>query len=1073
MAQAPAKIGKYEILSTLGKGGMGVVYKGQDPMIGRLVAIKMMTGGFQDNPDLLKRFYREAQSTGMLQHPNIVIVYDLGDHEGNPYLVMEYLEGEGLEKIIASRREVSLVQKLHYIIQALHGLNYAHQRGIVHRDIKPGNLMILNDGNVKIVDFGIARIGDTSMTRTGQVVGTITYMSPEQINAQVVDGRTDIFSCGVMLYELLTGSLPFDGKDTASTLLKIIHEPPPPLKNFLSVYPPELEDALHRALAKDREERYATAEDFAFDLTRIQESQKKHMVSEYVVKAKDSLERSELSKAKELLQQVLRVDTQHATAKELMHEVQQRLQKQQRGEQVRQLRAHADDAIQQKAWGDALSYLEQALTLDKSNSELVGLREQVRDFQERKKKLDDALRRAESAQQMGDLEAAAKAVAEALAADPSNLQAKTLESVISKELEETQKQREVQTYLETARKNISARKFTAAFEVLTKAERLDPASPEVHALKSLASSGREQEIRRRELDNLASEIQDLLNQDDYVGASEKAEAALQKFPSDPNLLKLKALSDKQRETTEKKKFVEEQVAAANKLVAEGKAGEALAVLEKAVQKMPGERRLTSLLAVVRDSAEREQFEQQKNLFIYQAKDAISKKDYSEAARILEAAQTEFESSAEINDLLQFARDEAAIQAKRKTIDAAAEQAQRLINEGDYEGAVSLLEATMKKTPDEELRVVLAEARRHVDEFKRKVENAVGRAQRLLESRKIDDAVRFLEGQPKFFARSAAFTGILEKARAEQDQMKGVSGAIEKARAAVQKNDFAAALNIVEACRKTYGETPELKQEVAEIQSKRTATAKSLVERAIRDARTLLLARQYGAALKNLDQVADLASACSPELKAQFESVKKDASSGASRATKEAEMDKTIVAGSMEAQHTIIAGSADYDVAVAPASGAPPPGVARPAPRPSVVPPPVVHAPPRPAPPPPKPALPVMPVVIGVVALLAIVGGIVGYRMMSAPAEATAYVEINAIPWGTVKSVTSTAGDEVALGDDNQTPLRLALPPGEYKVVVAGPKGDEKTETIKVSNESPGSYVPVFEAIDVEKIVQTH
>ncbi|MGH9508540.1 MAG: protein kinase domain-containing protein, partial [Terriglobales bacterium] len=584
MAQAPAKIGKYEVVSTLGKGGMGVVYKGQDPMIGRMVAIKMMTGGFQDNPDLLKRFYREAQSTGMLQHPNIVIVYDLGDWEGNPYLVMEYLEGEGLDKIISTRRDVSLVQKLNYIVHALHGLNYAHQRGIVHRDIKPGNLMVLNDGNVKIVDFGIARMGDASMTRTGQVVGTITYMSPEQINAQVVDGRTDIFSCGVMLYELVTGSLPFDGKDTASTLLKIIHEPPPPLKNFLSVYPPELEDALHHALAKDREERYATAEDFAFDLTRIQESLKKHMVSEYVVKAKDSIEKSELSKAKELLQQVLRVDTQHAMAKELMYEVQQKLQKQQRGEQIRQLRAHAEDAINQKAYVDALSYLEQALTLDKTNPELIGLRDQVREAQDKKKKLDDALRRAESAQQMGDLEAAANAVAEALAADPGNAQAKALETAISKELEETQKQREVQSYLEEARKNISGRKFTAAFEVLTKAEKIDPASPEVHALKSLATSGRDQEARRRDLDKLTGEIQDLLNKDDYLGASQRCDAALQKFPSDPGLLKLKALADKQRETTEKRKFVDEQVAAANRLVGDGKPAEALAVLEKAVQK---------------------------------------------------------------------------------------------------------------------------------------------------------------------------------------------------------------------------------------------------------------------------------------------------------------------------------------------------------------------------------------------------------------------------------------------------------------------------------------------------------
>ncbi|MGH9669901.1 MAG: hypothetical protein ACRD3A_07305, partial [Terriglobales bacterium] len=715
---------------------------------------------------------------------------------------------------------------------------------------------------------------------------------------------------------------------------KIIHEPPPPLKNFLSVYPPELEDALHRALAKDREERYATAEDFAFDLTRIQESLKKHMVSEYVVKAKDSIEKAELGKAKELLQQVLRVDTQHAIAKELMYEVQQKLQKQQRGEQIRQLRAHAEDAINQKAYVDALSYLDQALTLDKSNTELTSLRDQVRETQDKKKKLDEALRRAESAQQMGDLEAAAKAVADALAADPGNLQAKGLEAAISQELEETRVQREVQGYLEEARKSISARKFTSAFEVLTKAEQLDPASPEVHALKSLAGSGRDQETRRRDLEKLTGEIQDLLNKDNYVAASEKAEAALQKFPSDPGLLKLKALSDKQRETTEKRKFVEEQVGAANKLVADGKAADALAVLEKAVQKMPGERRLTSLLAVVRDSAEREQTEQRKNLYIHQAKEAIARKDYGAAVKVLEEATDEVEGSAEINDLLQFARDEAATQAKRKTIDAAAEEAQRLIGEGEYENAVALLETTMKQTPDEELRVVLTEAKRHVDEFKRKVEAAVNRGQRLLESRKIDDAVKFLEGQPKSFARSSAFTGLLEKARAEQDQMKGVTGAIEKARAAAQKNDFAAALNIVEACRKTYGETPELKQELEAIQDKRTATAKSLVERAIRDARTLLLARQYGAALKNLEQVADLAAAAPAELKALFEGVKKDASAGASRATKEAEMDKTIVAGSMEAaqQHTIIAGSADYDAAPAPAAApaaAGAPGVARP------------------------------------------------------------------------------------------------------------------------------------------------
>jgi serine/threonine-protein kinase len=193
------QIGKYDVLEVLGRGGMGVVYKAMDSRIKRLVAIKMMTGEVAKDPDYLKRFYREAQSTGILQHPNIVVVYDLGDEEGNPYLVMEYLEGITLDKVIAARSELLIYDKLNILIQVLEGLAYAHQRGIVHRDIKPQNIMVLRDRTVKIVDFGIARMGNTGLTKTGQVIGTITYMSPEQINAAAVDGRSDIFSAAVVL----------------------------------------------------------------------------------------------------------------------------------------------------------------------------------------------------------------------------------------------------------------------------------------------------------------------------------------------------------------------------------------------------------------------------------------------------------------------------------------------------------------------------------------------------------------------------------------------------------------------------------------------------------------------------------------------------------------------------------------------------------------------------------------------------------------------------------------------------------------------------------------------------------
>jgi eukaryotic-like serine/threonine-protein kinase len=176
----PTKIGKYDILGVIGRGGMGVVYKATDPHLDRLVAIKMIIGAFAEHPDMLARFFREAHSLGSLQHPNIVTVFDLGDYDGNPYLVMEYLEGECLDAIMTNQRPLSLIDKLAVVIHVCHGLSYAHARGVIHRDIKPANIMLNKEGGVKIFDFGIAYAGKANLTRTGKVMGTLRYMAPEQ-----------------------------------------------------------------------------------------------------------------------------------------------------------------------------------------------------------------------------------------------------------------------------------------------------------------------------------------------------------------------------------------------------------------------------------------------------------------------------------------------------------------------------------------------------------------------------------------------------------------------------------------------------------------------------------------------------------------------------------------------------------------------------------------------------------------------------------------------------------------------------------------------------------------------------
>src|SRR5215469_13333489 len=440
---------------------MGKVFAAVDPTIGRMVAIKQVTAVVSDDPELLKRFYREAQSTGRLQHPNIVTLHDLGEQDGVPYLVMEYLEGESLEQIIQKRRSYTVAEKLNIIIQVCEGLGYAHQRQIVHRDIKPGNVVVLNDGGIKIVDFGIAQFGTERFTRTGQIVGSLFYMSPEQIQDADIDLRSDIYSTGIVLYEFLTGSVPFRGKDPASTLAKILHEIPPSVASSVFEYAAELDEIVRRALAKDRNTRYTSMEDFSFDLRSLEEKLSQSVITKQVRAAESSIAEKQWEKAREQLRQVLKLDKQNRRANEMLREVQTQIHRQQVNEQVRQLRQRADEALGLRKWEDALAALDQAIKLDGTNSELIRFRDSVH---RSNTLLTDALRRAESAHTAGDLDGAKSAVEEALSVDPYDTTAKVLSAILAKELNERAKRRKVDELLADARKQVGLRHFTSALE---------------------------------------------------------------------------------------------------------------------------------------------------------------------------------------------------------------------------------------------------------------------------------------------------------------------------------------------------------------------------------------------------------------------------------------------------------------------------------------------------------------------------------------------------------------------------------------------------------------------------------
>jgi serine/threonine-protein kinase len=256
-------LGRYEVLKQLGKGAMGVVYLGQDPRINRTTAIKTFRFGEDFKPEevdtLKEKFFREAESAGTLSHPNIVTIYDAGDEQDLAYIAMEYLEGETLEKFTADENLLPMREVIDHVAAIADGLDYAHQRGIVHRDIKPANIMLLNSGVIKITDFGIARITATSQTQTGVVKGTPYYMSPEQFSGEKVDGRSDIFSLGTMLYQLLTGKLPFYAESPPALMHKIMQVRHPDPRSINSKIAKPLVTIINKALEKDRDKRYQRA----------------------------------------------------------------------------------------------------------------------------------------------------------------------------------------------------------------------------------------------------------------------------------------------------------------------------------------------------------------------------------------------------------------------------------------------------------------------------------------------------------------------------------------------------------------------------------------------------------------------------------------------------------------------------------------------------------------------------------------------------------------------------------------------------------------------------------------------
>jgi eukaryotic-like serine/threonine-protein kinase len=456
MRALPTAIGRYQLRERLAQGGMGVLYLALDPAIDRLVALKLLR---VNNAELRERFLREARLCARLQHSNIVTIFDVGQHEGQPFIAMEYIPGETLAEIIHRRAPLGLTKKLSYMIDASNGLAFAHKSNIIHRDVKPANLMVSRDaGVVKVLDFGIARGADSGLTQAGMLIGTPNYMSPEQVQQHTIDHRSDIFAMGVVLYELLVYRAPFDAETQHSVLHRIVHEEPEPVTRYNPDLDPALVRILDRTLAKSPDDRYQDLSQFKADLTRvvqkIEAEQRGHtqIVEAAPVQTPGAAGRL-ADKARLLERRAARI-ARHLDA--------------------------AQESLAQGELDTALNEAELAAEIDPDDPRVIKMHDRVRaalDARELTRCLDEARERL----QAGDLTSASDALMRAMKLSPDSREVSDVRHALDAALEERERVRErerkVTRALEHAREAFEVGAFDSALRATTEALGYSPEDP--------------------------------------------------------------------------------------------------------------------------------------------------------------------------------------------------------------------------------------------------------------------------------------------------------------------------------------------------------------------------------------------------------------------------------------------------------------------------------------------------------------------------------------------------------------------------------------------------------------------
>jgi serine/threonine-protein kinase len=864
------RIGKYEIVDVLGRGGMGVVYRGIDKHIGREVAIKTLTEGFAGDPTMLERFYEEGRRTGRLNHPNIVTVYDLGDDNGTPYIVMECVAGETLEAILRSGRTLPLADALQIVVEVCTALGYAHLNKVIHRDVKPANVFVQPDGKTKLLDFGIARLEkrekDQNLTRTGHLIGTVAYMAPERLRGDPLDGRSDLFSAGVMLYQVVAGQRPFDGPDNI-LMQRILSEPAPPLRSVRPDCPPALEQIVSRALAKSPDERYSSGEEMAADLSAVIADLRHGQADELMLEAQNLAAAQDYTHARTVLHQLLKIDSKHAAARDLLTEVHHYFALRKREERVSEVLHEAEEYFAKKQYEQALATLEGNEELLASHPDFARLREEAKCAKQRQDRIGEQLSLVEAARRRGDYATAIAAAQKALQMDESNSRIFALCSLLAKEAEQAQRAVQVRTLLNAARGEIGSRHYRQALEVLRQVEQLDPTNSELMLLQQDVNSGMEQARQRETVARLEERVALASNTEEIRQVAQALQEAMVAMPSESALYRLNAQVERMARDQENRRIVEEAVRACRDLSPRA----ALEVVQRTRMRLPADEQLLTLEALLSDRLHQQSVDERRADYLARSRQALSQQQYSEAVRILDFCQAEGIGSSEVLSLLEFARNEEKDHRQQDRLRNHLAKAQELLAAGDYDAAIAFLQQSLEQGEDPALRMLLEQASSGREAQQQQVSTALAAAARLHGSGKLDEALQFLQMQPAEILRTALVQAALESLDEERQQ--AVFRTLGRAYATL-KDDPAkgAALQRKAAAAATDHRFTTALGDA--LRARQNAAADGAVDNAVKQARILRTNRDLPAAEAMLLSVVKLLPFAAVPLQASWEQARK-------------------------------------------------------------------------------------------------------------------------------------------------------------------------------------------------------